>query len=631
MSSIKLELENIGVFRDRRTFILSKGLNLVYAPNASGKTSLVAGLKTVTISALTSDELSRVLNDYEEKGHVKLVIDGSEYAVELIRKPDGSVEAWGKRLAENGVIRKIAFIDLENELVNAIYAGDPDRVKSILRDISGIGQIETILKVLEGLRSEYEYAYETKKKEYESRKEEITSQRRRLEERLNRVRARIREILRDPRIEPARKEIVEIRSRRETLLKQQHELRRHEIEVSNRIGLIEHDYDSKRAELVALKEQREKVAKELRELERKIIDMRKRIEVLLSEVRYLESRRNNLLSEISEKEDMIKRRRSVLEYAVCPYCGAPIDRDKIMKEIMELEASADSLRRELDEVKSKIEEKLAEINELRAGGEERLSALREELKRLTSKISELERELAEKESRIKEERRKLEEIRRKIKMLDEELLILSKKLEVMREKVPLVEELARLQNEEQRLSEDLDYVIGRLQQLEQLYSEIGILEDRLEKTRLLIKYFQIRLNELKRVVVEKINKSILKHFKLLRLAELEYPVIAEDFTLTLTRTGGIPTSLAELSDAEKAIFTILMTLALKDYIAADFPFYVVDTLIEFIDDTRAKEIMKYLMNIAGKDKAVIVTKTRPYTGEPRLLSQEDILVNKITT
>jgi len=631
MSTVKLELENIGVFRGKREFVLSKGLNILYAPNASGKTSVVAGLKAVTISALKPEELNKVLNDYEERGLVKLVMESSEYIVELIRKPDGSIEAWGKRLAENGVIKRIAFIDLENDLINAIYAGDHERVKSILRDISGVGHIETILKVLEGLRSEYEYSYETKKKEYEARKEEITSQRERLEERLNKIRLRISEILRDPRIEPAKKEIMEIRTKLEALLRQQQELRQREIEANNRIGLIEHEYDSKRAELIALKEQREKVTKELRELEMKIVDIRKKIEKLSSEVEYLKTRRSNLVSEIKELESAIERRKSVLEYATCPYCGAPIDRNRVMKEIMELEADKETLSKELDEIENAIREKSTEINELRRSGEEKISSLREEMKRLTSRISELEKELAEKENRVKDEKRKLEEIRRSLKMLEEEALILGKKLEVMRERVPLVEELARLQNEEQKLAEELDYVIGRLHQLEELYSEVGIFEKRLEKLNLLAKYFQIRLNELKRVVVEKINESVLKHFKLLRLAELEYPILAEDFTLNLTRTGGTPTSLAELSDAEKAIFAILVTLALKDYIVADFPFYAVDTLIEFIDDARAKEILRYLMNVAGEDKIIIVTKTRPYTGEPRLLTQEDIIVNNVVT
>ena len=628
MSSVKIELENIGVFRGRREFNLFKGLNILYAPNASGKTSLVAGLKAVTISTLSSEELGRVLNDYEERGRVKLTMDGAEYAVELIRRPDGTVEAWGRRLAENGVIKSIAFIDMENELVNAIYAGNEERVKSKLREISGVAYIETILNVLEGLASEYEYSYETKKKEYESRKEEITKQRKRLEERLNKIRDRIREILRDPRIEPARKEIEEIRSKRERLLKQQHDLRRQEIEINNRVGLLEHDYTSKKAELDALKEKREKVSKELEELEKKIIDIRKRIEVLFNEIRYLQSVYENLTRDIIEKENMIKRRKDVLEYAQCPCCGAPVDKDRIMKEISELEKSISELLVKRNEIENRIRQRSAEISELREKGEERLATLKAELKRLSERISGLEKELNSIESELSNERRKLEEIRRQMKLLEEDLLILNRKLEVLKDKVPLVEELGRLQNEEQRIVEDLDYLFGRLRQLEQVYSEVKILEEILERTKLLIEYFRIRLNELKKVVVEKINESILRHFKLLRLAELEYPVLAEDFSLT--RVGGIPTTLAELSDAEKAIFTILMTMALKDYVAEDFPFYVIDTLIEFVDDTRAKEILKYLMGVAGENKVVIVTKTKPYTGEPKLLSQEDIIVNKIT-
>ena len=629
MSSVRLELENIGVFRGRKEFSLSKGLNILYAPNASGKTSFVAGLKAVTISALSSEELSRVLNDYEERGYVKLVVDGSEYVVELVRKPGGKVEAWGKRLAENGVIRKVAFIDLENDLVNAIYAGDSERVKSVLREVSGVTHIETILKVLESLRSEHEYVYEKKKKEYESRKEEITEQRKRIEERLSKIRARISEILRDPRIEPARKEIEELESQRKHIQDEQSKLRKDEIEINNSIGLLEHDYTMKKAELDTLREQRDKISSELEDLEKKIIDVRKKIEALSSEVDQLKNRKTNLLGEIREKEDLLKRRKYVFDYAICPYCGAPVDKDKIMKEITEIESSIATLRKEVENIERTINEKEAEINELKESGEKRLSVLKEERERLDSRIKELEKHISEIEGKLQEEKKKLEEVRKQLRLYEEQLAIIDKKLAVLGERVKPVKELRELQKEEQKLLEDLDYVIGRLRQLDQLYAEVKMLEDVLSKIELLTKYFQIRLNELKHVVVEKINESVLKHFKLLQLAELEYPVLAEDFTLTLTRSGGTPTSLAELSDAEKAIFVILMTLALRDYVATDFPFYVVDTLIEFIDDTRAREILKYLMDIAGNDKVVIVTKTKPYTGEPKLLSQDDIIVNKI--
>jgi len=166
---------------------------------------------------------------------------------------------------------------------------------------------------LEGLKSEYEYSYETKKREYKSRKEEIVKQREWIERRLDKIRARIDEIISDPRIEPARKEVEEIESRRKDIQEEQRKLRQNEIEINNRIGLLEHDYIVKKAELDALREQREKVAEELRELEKRIVDIVKRIEVLLSEVNYLESRRKNLVDEINEKEIILKRRKFVLE------------------------------------------------------------------------------------------------------------------------------------------------------------------------------------------------------------------------------------------------------------------------------------------------------------------------------
>jgi len=628
MSIVKVELENVGVFRGKKEFVLSKGLNVLYAPNASGKTSLISGLKAVSIPTLTSEELRRVLNDYEERGRVKLVINGEEYTIELIRRPDNMVEALGKRLAENGIVKKVAFVDLENSLVNAIYSGNEKEVEKELREIVGVTFIETILSLLEGLKAEYDYQYQVKKRDYESKRGEILEQRKRLEERLAKVRNRVREIERDPRIEPARREIEEIRAERDKLLKQLEELRRREIEASNRLGLLEHDYASKKVELEALKEKRELKLAELKKLEETLVTARKEIEKLTNEVQELKERGHQMEQERKEIEKVIEERRSVLIYAQCPKCGAPVDRDRVLREIAELEEEVAKLREELESVRREIEMRESRILELREQVERRVNELRRYVDEVTRTITNLEGETVRIENSIKSERRVLEEIRKHMESLEERLLILDKKLEVLKDRVPLVEELRYLQREEQHILGELDYLFGRLRQLDQVYSEVKLLEDLIETLLLLIEYFKIRLNELKRVVVERINEAVLKHFKLLNLAELEYPVLAEDFTLMLTRVGKISTNLAELSDAEKAIFAILMTMALKEYVASDFPFYVVDSIIEFIDDARAREILRYLMEV-GKDKVVVVTKTRPYSGQPTLLSQEDILVNSI--
>jgi len=629
MSEVKLLLENIGVFRGRREFKLSKGLNILYAPNASGKTSLLAGLKAASISALTTDELSRILNDYEDRGRIKLVFDDKEYVVELIRRPDGKVEAWGRRLADNGVIKDIAFIDLENRLVNAVYAGDSERVRDILRDITGITFIETIIEVIDGLHSETQYKYEMEKKAYEAKKEEVERRIKELEKRLKKVRERLEEIRSDPTLEPARKEIEKIEKERKKYKEELDDVRRKELEKRNEYGLLDRDLRNLEAELRVYMKRREELMKEKRKLEKNLISIRKEIETLREKVKELKDRIDSINSDIREKKDLVKRRRDVLEYAQCPWCGCSIDKDRLHREIMELEEEIEKLKEEmikLNETKSEYEIKIAELEEK---GELRLKSIEKELDELNKKIKNVEEQYSSVRRTIGELKKLLKKLEEQRKYLELQIEIQEAKLEKFKDKIPLVSELRRLWEEERRLSSDRENEYARLRQIENLYREVKELEEMIRTLELLKEYFRIRLNELKSTVVDRINEAVLRHFKLLRLAELEYPILSQDFELTLARIGGIRTALAELSDAEKAILVILITLALKDYVAEDFPFYVVDTLVEFIDDTRAREILKYLMEVAGKNKVLIVTKTKPYTGEPKLLTQEDIVVNKV--
>lgn len=633
MSKVKIVLENIGMFRGRKEFKLSKGLNVVYAPNASGKTSLIVGLKVIATPILSAEELRRVLNDYENKGKVTLVLDENEYTVELVRKSDGSVEAWGNRLSENGIIKRVAFADLENELVSAIFSGDNERAKQILRELSGAGYLETVVNVVEGLLRDYEYSYEIKSKEYESKRGEIELQIKDVENRLNIVRKKILEIHRDPKIEPIRKEISEVTEKREKLDSKLSELRKEEINIENERVFKERDYRDIRAHLEVLMKKREELMKEITQIQESISEYKTKIERLQEELDKLRKTKEDREREFRENIADLERKRRVREYAVCPYCGASINRDKLEKRIHELEEKISQIREEIAKLEEDIGRKKAYIDELRHICEERLKSAKEELNELNKNIIKLEHEEEKLERELNSYERELAKIKSDIERLEYEKQILDKKLELLRKEKPnvaiLIDELRRLQDEESYLHESLDRLRGRRMQLEQMYEDIVVLRDYIEILRLLLEYFKMRFYEIQKITIDEINEAILKHFKLLRLAELEYPILAEGFTFTLTRVGGTPTTLAELSDAEKAILAIVMLLALKERIADDFPYCCIDTLIEFVDDTRAKEVFKYLMEVAKNGKVIIITKTKPYTGEPTLLTQKDILVNEI--
>jgi chromosome segregation ATPase len=631
MNRILLELENTGVFKGEQTFELAKGLNIIYAPNASGKSSLIAGLKAVTIP-LESEELKKVLNDYEDSGFVKLSIDDQEFMIKLTRKDDGTIIASGKVFSNNGIVSKVAFIDLENELVSAIYSGNEERTKEILREISGVNYFETIISVLSGLRSEYEHRWQIRKLDYESRKEEIEREEKEVESRLQEIRKRINEILSKVEIEHVKKEMEEIEKQLKDLDGKLSEIRTREIEIKNEKELKRRDLTKINSDLEFYYEKRDNLLKEKDAITEKLVDIKREIENLSLEIKELKSKIDKITSEILEKDKILKRRREVKEFAICPYCGNQMEKSRIESEILKLENEIINLRKRREELFYEVEARERRIKELRQSGEERLKSIDEELEELDRKIEELEQEKGKIENKLRklneEEKEKENERRKK----EEEYELLVRRLKLLEKEYPeaskLVGEYEKLKIEENQLSERRDRLHTRRAQLDEIYKDAISEQKRAETSSLLEEYFRIRLNEIKKLSVNNINEVVSRNFKLLRLAELEFPILSEDFELRLTRSGGVPTTLTELSDAEKAILVIAITFSLKECIAEDFPFYVIDTLIEFIDDARAKEVLNYLMNAAG-NTAIVVTKTKAYSGESKFLTQENILVNKI--
>jgi DNA repair exonuclease SbcCD ATPase subunit len=609
--SVIVRLENIGVFRGVREFRLDRGLNLVYAPNASGKSSFIAGLKAVSIPTLSRQELARVLNDYEERGSISLRIGGEEYLVDLKRISHAEAEASGRRLSSNGVVRAVAFLDLGNPIVNAIYAGDEARLKQILRDVSGVGYIETIVSVLEGLVAEYEYLYEAKSKEvkskeYEARKREVEEQLSSIEAEIRRIDNRINEILKDSRAEPARMEIERIEREMKGLEEQINMRRSEEIDLRNKLSDIEREEGLKKPELDLLEEKLSKLHEERNMLRSRRTEYRRRVEELDAKIKALKSEKTLLENEWKELRRLLEKRESVAPYDYCPYCGTLVEKNRLHRDIEDIRARISEIRDKIFDLENSI--RSLESEKSMVDVEEKLQNIEKEIKNTSSKIRKLQRTLDSYSKARSSINKRLEAIEGELKMLRDRLELLMKQYDHFKSHVPLVDELRKLHEERLRLSEIRDRLQGRVRQLEGLYRDVV---------------------ELGRTAVDRINEAIARHFELLRLAELEHPVFAEGFELRLARRGGIATALAELSDAEKAILAILLTLSLKEHVASEFPLYAVDTLVEFIDDTRAKEVIKYLADITSKTSTIaIVTKTKPYTGEPRLLSQEDIITNQ---
>jgi hypothetical protein len=146
--NILLELENVGYLK-YIAIELKPGINIIRAPNASGKTSLIRGL-----TSMFSDNIppSHILALNEVKGKIKVHYNGKKYEKRFRRTPQGSVISSGNKLpfadhrvfdacvalAETGVVHKITgggtiFRDF---LENLSYGKYYSEIISIAQELS---------------------------------------------------------------------------------------------------------------------------------------------------------------------------------------------------------------------------------------------------------------------------------------------------------------------------------------------------------------------------------------------------------------------------------------------------------------------------------------------------------------
>jgi len=68
MGNIKLVLENIGGLVGRHKYLLKEGLNLISAPNAAGKSSIIHGIQALILDSRDLERKSYFLNAFERSG-----------------------------------------------------------------------------------------------------------------------------------------------------------------------------------------------------------------------------------------------------------------------------------------------------------------------------------------------------------------------------------------------------------------------------------------------------------------------------------------------------------------------------------------------------------------------------------
>jgi chromosome segregation ATPase len=629
MSEWKLTIENIGVFQGKHAFIFKKGLNIVTAPNAVGKTSLLRALKL--LSDIPEEETAQYLNDFEETGSV-LLQNSEKFFVSLTRTKEGVKYLKREKLLGDGRAKDVIFVMEGNPLIEYVERGNLENIVEWFRTFTDINRIEAIRDIATNFYRNLRNEYSDKRKVTEATLKEIQKTITELEADLKRINTRIVEILASKEFKEVKTRIDEIHRKITELENEKAPINRQITELSAEISILESRINEEDDEIERLSDALHKKQREQSEGAVQLAQLRSDLDVFKDRLRELERdiRGKPEIGELGlerrvvDLENKLKDREELLTLERCPKCGRPIKREEVKKEL-------ESLKDNLSKLKTTLERKKIERNEM----QNKILELESEIKRVTEELVKEIQELQERVNYHKKNKaryiKELNDSTRKLEHLKQEAEDIEKRIDSYRHEEKqimssvskrLLDEYNLLLDEKRQKENQLSLLEQKAISIQKGEKELVILEKRINVLEQIVQYYNERIQTVKEKMRNELNKSLTEAFELLKLAEFEKIYIDENFELELRRKGGVYTKLDRLSGTERSLVAVIMAFVAKETFFKEIPFFVVDEVTNAMDDTRFRRLIDY---IKDKVKVLIVTRNAPLIGEPRILTQEQIV------
>ncbi len=605
-NGLKLVVENIGGLFGRREYELKKGLNIITAPNAAGKSSLVHALQALILDARDLRSRDYFLHTFEQSGRVELTIDGSEYVRRLRLGGDNTLTVSGTPIHDEGRKANLFCVASEdNELIDRVKTGKP--LRTTLLDFSDYRHYEVLAAYFEQRRTRV--AGELgQHRDQVAALETLTTQLRSKEEELEKLEGE-RKAQQD--IPPERLARNEQEARR---LRQAHlQLQ----ELTQGLTRTNGDRDRLKERLEILVNQEAQLRRIVEDFEDEHPDVEQELARMDQGVQQLENEASDLKGDM----EYTQRRLQVTDQNWSNYlrfqanecfgCGQPISADRLREHQSTLETRKSELATDINERQWNLEQRKKERNQLaerwtqvRSDLRQRLNTSRRDIELRSDELGKLEVRIDELIPQDKEQRELVTQLEASFDKDTRERWELQRKLD---------ERIARTDQEIQTFKQRID-AIGNV------HEEITGLQEETDFHRQAAWYMTTKAEEVKDAVKKMFNTRIEEVYHLLEFDEAFEQIYLDDqFNLKIFRRfqgqrkeGSINT----LSRGEKETVALVLMLAGREAYLSDFPFFIVDETT-FYDSTRFNRIADY---ISQRVPYTVVTKLAPKE------EQEDITV-----
>ena len=587
MGNIKLVLENIGGLVGRHKYLLKEGLNLISAPNAAGKSSIIHGIQALILDSRDLERKSYFLNAFERSGRAELSWNGKR-SVRRIIGDNGTISVGGEAIhPEERKCTLFAVASDDNELLEKVKSGRP--LKNLILEFSDYRHFQNLRDYLQ---NEFEQTEEELSK-HQDTLEKLKTLYGNLKKKKQDLAQREKE--RSGLAEVSMETIAENKKLTMTLSSQDFELS----QLITEIAHIHGEYQRLKTRITSSEAQERRMRSDVSQFERKhpdIEDELERLEGTLSELKREEAETEARTAIIT---DSLEKANSGLvhymEYGqdACPTCGQQITPELLrewqkkleqeQKEIRytlahlkdkqaQIEKDHNSLSHYAIRVKTELRQKLLSSVELIVSDRKKVSVLEKKLDVKVKKRKELVGKVKELEATVDKQLRNTLNRRR---MLDEEIARLDENIKTIHSEIESVGDVRSI----------VDYLVD----------EKSFLESAVD-------YVSKKEEEVKRVVRERFNKQIAQVYSLMEFDEVFDKIfLDESFDLQIIRRyKGLTTqdSVTSLSHGEKETVGFVLMLAGKQEHLPEFPFFIADET-SFYDGTRFRRMVDFMTNLVA--------------------------------
>jgi DNA repair exonuclease SbcCD ATPase subunit len=579
---LTVSTENVGGLAGRSEFRLVSGLNIVYAPNASGKSSFIHGLETAVMDESQLKDHTHFVHSFSDQARVEIEYD-EEKAVRRIYRSGNELSVGGEKLYPEGEKASLFCIATEeNELLERVKSGRP--LKSLLLRFSD-GPYYSLFG--DYLKQREEEARD-ELSDYRDELAELNRLNRELEEKQEELREKEQEREQLPEVDEKKLgENKELQAQLEGLYDRIENKEEEIADKENEIERSERELESARQQLEKVNQRIERFQEEHPNVEQEIEDMLDREEELGNEISELRSTLQRISDELEKTDEGLIDIENT-ERDTCTMCGQEITEEQMAQRAEQLAQQKDELQEDirqkqnqLDEVEDRRQELETERRRQKDQYEEQKKQKQQEISRFESQNEELDTEVEELRNEVEELEDQVEALRPKI---DSEVFDLAQQRSEIDRKI------GRIDSRIDSIQQEIEEKQGVREQIEELREGVEFYESAVE-------YMKNEAERRERAVQEMFNEHIDEVYDLLEFDEpFESIQIDQNFDIKIYRRFQGQTeedSIDTLSRSEKETVGLVLMLAGRSAYCDDFPFFIADET-SFYDTTRLKRVMEYI-------------------------------------